>query len=867
MRCARSLWCLVASLPVTVAFLSAQPVHVEGGVAFRYPAPEARSVSFVGDFNGWSREEGAARREGDSWTLIVPLHPGIYQYKVLVDGTDYRTDPSNPATIGNYNGSGRNSVFVLTDAGDVVFSAEPPMPAPNPGDIYPASPHRKPLYLNIIWHQHQPLYVDPSKDQLQGPWVRTHATKDYYDMAALVGLYPDIHCTINLTSSLLYQLREFYLRRLGPFVDTRRNRVDAQGFLKRWKGKTDPWIDLALTETKTFGDQENAFLCTNTWNAFGMSEVMMARFPEYLALKKRLDAAGTGAKVLFSFQEMRTIKFLFFLAYFDPDFLAGPVRLTDGTVCDLSDYVHRERGAVYRLTRTITEDDCNRIVAEAAKVMANVIPAHRALQFDNASGTGQIEIITTPFYHPILPLIFDSDLARVCQPADSLPPRFAFPSDADAQVAKAVRMYRDIFQTAPTGMWPGEGSVAQPVLGILRKNGILWTASDVKVLHRSRPAGRANTTAFSFPAGDDARMALVFRDTELSDRIGFKYQNYTGEDAAEEFVQTVRSRAPESTDADLLLTVILDGENAWEWYRKDEDGKTFLAALYRKLSALSRLGQVKTVTPTEYLHGNPVRGIPAHPVGGLTPMEWLYPGSWINGNFDTWIGEPEENTAWAYLLKTRQDLAATGIPAPDPLSPAPATGSAGWNAYMAWEEMYAAEGSDWFWWYGSDQQAPAGDQPFDVAFRAHLANVYAFAGKAGAQVSVPVFAPVLSDARAQGGGQGTMAKSRDVVEVLFTCNAKAIHNPSIAIAGNLPELGSWVPNAVVMYDDGTHGDAAAGDGIWSLRLGILAGTELQYKYTNSGKRGAWVPGEEFAGRNRTATVPATRLVLTDTFGQ
>ena len=398
-------------------------------------------------------------------------------------------------------------------------------PAPNPGDVYPPAPGTKPVYLNIIWHQHQPLYVNPATDQLSGPWVRTHATKDYYDMAAGLKKFPDIHCTINLTSTLLLQLREYYLARLGPYIDLGTSRMDVSGFLSRWRGKTDPWIDLALRDASTFDSRDRDYLYRNPWNAFSVSDVQIARFPEYRRLRERV-LPGEGRDDLFSTQELREIKFWFYLAEFDPDFLLGPVNLADGTVCDLSDYVTFRSDSTFVLKKKITEEDCVRMVVEAYKVMVNIIPVHRALSFHG--GTPQVELITTPYTHPILPLIYDSDIARICQPSDSLPERFAFPEDAEAQVAKAVTLFKTIFGRAPDGMWPGEGALSQGVLHVFADNGIRWSASDVKILTRSDPPDQPNTTVYRFPAGSGRWLSLVFRDTDLSDRIGFTYQNYTG---------------------------------------------------------------------------------------------------------------------------------------------------------------------------------------------------------------------------------------------------------------------------------------------------------------------------------------------------
>jgi alpha-amylase/alpha-mannosidase (GH57 family) len=877
-------------LIMSASLCTAQPTLVNNEVHFQYRDAAAKTVSVAGDFNSWSRSDGAMKKSGeDLWTYARTLSPGVYQYMVVINDDKYVRDPANPASAENYNRSARNSVFAITYDGRLLLADSIPGGSGMTGDNFPIDPERKPVYLNIIWHQHQPLYVDPTKDQLQGPWVRTHATKDYYDMAALLRKYPKIHCTINLTSSLLLQLKEYYVDRLAPFIDVKKNSMDIAGFQKKWKGKTDPWIDLALKPAEKFTKSDKNFLYSNTWNAFGISEVMIDRFPEYAALNAKRNVDQMPGLELFTAQELREIKFWFFLAYFDPDFLLGPVKLPDGSVVNLSDYVSFGADGKFRLKKQITEADCRRMIVETYRVMANVIPIHKELRYDATTGKGQVEIITTPYYHPILPLIYDSDVARTCQPNDQLPTRFSYPEDAKAQVAKAVRFYTSIFGSAPSGMWPGEGSISQQALDVMRESGIRWTASDAKILARSEPPNQANTSPYRFytpaamPMGGammggprkenpPREIALVFRDTELSDRIGFKYQTYKGEEAADDFVRTILSRAPKSGEPDVLVTVILDGENAWEWYRQDMDGKEFLNALYRKLSLLADRKQVITTTTTEYMVGNSSRGVKAHPLEELPAIQKLWPGSWINGNFDTWVGEGEENRAWEYLLRTRQDLEKSGLKQPDPLMPAPRNGSKSWYAYKAWDEMYAAEGSDWFWWYGSDQTAPAGDKPFDDAFRVHLNNVYKNAQLAGAKIESPGFDPIIVENNPTGGGQGTMAQSQgDRQLVTFTCNAsKENVKDAIYIVGNLAELGAWTPNAIRMRDDGREGDLKPKDGIWSIQIAIPVGEEVQYKFTNSGKRGEWVPGEEFSGNNRTfrvAAKSASVVIINNTFGK
>jgi len=735
-------------------------------------------------------------------------------------------------------------------------------------DEYPRT--GKTLYLNIIWHQHQPLYLDPETDQLQGPWVRTHATKDYYDMAAILEKYPDIHFTVNLTSSLLLQLQEYYVRRLKPFVNVKKNTVDSRAYFSKISGKTDPWIDLALKETRDFNDRDMGFLARNVWNAFGVSDVVVGRFPQYYALKVKFSRDGVGA---LTEQDRREVKFWFYLANMDPDFLEKPVKLATGLVVDLTDLVTRNGDGTYVLRRHVAEEDCKRIVAETYKICSAVVPIHKKLMYHPSTSKGQIEIITTPFYHPILPLIYDSDLAKLCQPNDPMPSRFHYPVDAEAQVGKAVNFFRKTFGANPTGMWPAEGSVAHDVVSVFAKNGIRWVATDQKILERSKPPQLEKYYPYAAFAEHDHRqgVVMVFRDTELSDKIGFVYQNYYGEDAADDFVKGVLNYAPREGEPDRLLTVILDGENAWEWYRLDNDGKTFQNALYRKLSKLFLSKQVITSTVTEYLKGNSKRGIPAHPLERLSRLEWVYPGSWINANYDTWIGEDEENRAWEYLLTARQDLGKSGLAQPDPKAGAPNVGTKSWYAYKAWESMYAAEGSDWFWWYGTDQTAPAGDKPFDQAYITHLRNIYKFAKHAGGKMPSRDLKPIIlaqSEARVS---QGTMSQSHDNTAIVrFECDAVGMYvRKSIYIAGNHSSLGNWIPNRIKLYDDGSHGDEKAADGIWSLELQLPLGAEIEYKYTNSGAEGSWQPGEEFAGSNRRIRVErknGEKLVIRSRFG-
>ncbi len=837
------------------ASLFAQPVGVGGGkVEFTYNAPNARSVHLSGGFNRWEPTATPMEKTKDGvWKVILEFEPGVHQYKIVVNGNEWKQDPNNPAGIDD-NYGGLNSVFVLKADGTVALESQSQGPV-NPNDIYPEGPK---VHLAIIWHQHQPLYADPVQDYLRGPWVRLHATKDYYDMAAMLVEYPNIHVTINLTSVLLQQLQNYYVERLAPTVEG--NRISRDKFMATAIGRTDPWIDLLMKDTKTFDTKDNEYLTGGAWNAFGISEVMIERFPEYKALR---DKGGANLNS----DEKLQLKVWFAVAWFDPDFLDGAVELITGDVVDLSDLVEK-RGDRWFARRKFTEDDANRIVAESYKVMAAVVPAHKQIIAD-----GRGEIITTPYYHPILPLIFDSDIAKVCQPGTPMPTRFNYPGDAMAQVLRGAMFFRQLFGSAPKGMWPAEGAVSEQVVPIFSQAGIKWIATADGVLSKSTPPNqpiwrpyRVDPDREQGTSNSEEAVAVFFRDTELSDRIGFRYQTKPGEEAAEDFVQKVLSYA--KVGEDRLITVILDGENAWEWYRLSPDAKDFLHAMYRKLEKLQGLGRIVTVTPMEYIQGNPDRGVVAHPIATMPELEPLWPGSWINANYDTWIGEKEENIAWDILGRVRAELGTMGIEQPDPLANPP-SGAKELAGYNAWEAIYAAEGSDWFWWFGDDQGAPGGDEPFDDAFRTHLANVYRYAREAGVDVEVPEFAPILLGSSSGGGGTMAQSKGPDI-EILFVVDASSQNVPdAIYIVGAPPVLGEWTPNKIRLFDDGTNGDEVAGDGKWSLRAAFPDGFYIEYKYTNSGKEGQWQPGEEFPVANRGVSVRGVdgKMTIRDVFGE
>jgi len=546
------------------------------------------------------------------------------------------------------------------------------------------------LYVNLIWHQHQPLYYQDAQGVYTRPWVRAHATKDYYDMAAMLKDYPQVHATFNLTPVLL--------RQLDDFVDN---------------GAKDLYWTLAEVPAAELEREQKEFILTRffdvNWNN------IIARFPRYQELLEKRggadEAAIAGALESFSEQDLRDLQVWFNLAWFDPDFLESE---------PLKDLV--EKG------RDFSEEDKALVFGQVRAVMAKVTAIHKELQ-DNR----QIEVITTPYAHPILPLIYNSDLAATGNPSAELPERFSWPNDAIAQLQRSVDIYKEHFGQAPRGLWPGEGAVAQEIVLLAADAGYQWMASGEPVLAAS--LGMANFSRSAqetvleadtlyrpyYVRGEDGeRMAVFFRDAVLSDKIGFTYSQTDGEQAAADLMQRLENiRAQlkkENASGAHIVSIILDGENAWEYY--PNDGKEFLHAMYRMLAESETL---KTVTPSEYLAMFPEQ----------RELEALFPGAWFSQNYDTWIGEPEETQAWNYLAKTREHLAKYDLSGKRSASTEAIT--------LAQDYMYLAEGSDWFWWYGADQDSGQ-DEYFDESFRALQMKVYEALGD---EVPAYLYVPII----------------------------------------------------------------------------------------------------------------------------
>ena len=528
------------------------------------------------------------------------------------------------------------------------------------------------LRVVVLWHQHQPYYKDLVTGEYRLPWVRLHALKDYYGMVKLLEEFPNVHQTFNLVPSLISQIQDY-----------------ASGTAK------DPFLAIAARPAKDLSHAERCFALQYLFQANPTH--LIGRYPRYAELWERFRSNGSApekAEKFFHPQDFTDLQVLSQLSWFDEFSLEEP---------DIAALVKKGRG--------YTLDDQRFVIEKERDLIKRVLPAHA-----EAARQGRIEISTSPFYHPILPLICDTNQGAVSTHGLPLPQnRFRHPEDAREQLLRGLNLHEQAFGMRPRGVWPSEGSVSEEVLGIGADLGVNWMATDEGVLARTLglsfmrdghgrlpdAAAQKLYTVHRYENGP-AHIHLLFRDHAISDLIGFVYSGMPPQEAADHLMRDIRESAQPvlRTGADAVVSIILDGENAWEYYPRS--GREFLRRFY---SALQGAPDIEAVTVSEAIERHKQVNV----------LHSLTPGSWINANFNVWIGAPEDNRSWDYLYHARNfyEQAASGRSAE--------------QRNLALEELFIAEGSDWNWWYGPEHHS-ANDREFDELYRKHLSNVYQILG-------------------------------------------------------------------------------------------------------------------------------------------
>jgi alpha-amylase/alpha-mannosidase (GH57 family) len=535
----------------------------------------------------------------------------------------------------------------------------------------------KPVHLVVLWHMHQPQYRDPESGRYVLPWTRLHALKDYWGMVDMMREFPKFHATFNIVPALGQQLEEYAS---GNF--------------------NEPWFSLAFKNAEELTREDKAEILARAFQV--NHEQLMSRWPRFVELHEWSRAAG-GAQALVTFtaRDWRDLQLLSQLAWMEESWLQK-----DPVVSKLS-----TKG------KDFSEKDKSSLKEKQFELLRMILPAYR-----DAAQRGQIEISTTPFYHPILPLICDSDIARVASPGTPLPRRaFRRPEDAREQLQRARVYHERVFGVKPSGLWPSEGSVSDQALAIAAEEGFEWFGTDEGVLGRTLNVGFFRD-ANGIPANAERlykpwRVQLggkgitgLFRDHHLSDVIGFVYSRIEAKSAAADLHgrlrhlgETVQSAQP------LTICLFLDGENAWEYY--PGNGREFLREFYGRIQGDQ---DFRALTASEAVAA----------AGEIPTINGIFPASWINANFDVWIGHSEDVAAWELLWDAREAYGRAVDARKQGRSDAPTETA----LKEALESLLVSEGSDWCWWYGPEHST-ANDAEFDALYRKHLTGVYLALGQ------------------------------------------------------------------------------------------------------------------------------------------
>ena len=525
----------------------------------------------------------------------------------------------------------------------------------------------KKLSIAFYWHMHQPVYqLTPDGDYIM-PWVRLHAVKDYLDMVEILEKFKRLRLNFNLVPVLLDSIIDYANH-------------DAHDIHSR----------LTVMPIEMLTDDAKLFIINNFFDANYQS--MILPYEEYKRLYYKIQTHSDAGIDIFTDQEYSDLMALFNIAWIDPVYRNK----------------YPELKKLIKKGKNYTLEDRINIIEIHREIIKQIIPTYKKYLNE-----GRIEITTSPYYHPILPILLDNK--NIKKTTDDAPQVLKTYLDGKMQTKMALDRIEEIFGKRPKGIWPSEHCVSPKTLHMFTNLGIDWTISDEGILsdsinfefirdfkgHLEDPYHLVKSYNYNIK---DKDIKIIFRDSTIPNLISFEYPNHNPIAAASDLydkIKVIQSKLLSSPDSNHMLTIAMDGENCWENYL--EDGLSFLKTIYTLIEEDETL---ETVLISEYLAKET-----SH-----KPLEKLSSGSWINRNFKLWIDEPLKNLAWNYLKRVRDDFSK--YVKKNPLNP---------HIKEARKELFICEGSDWFWWYGEPNDSGR-DNIFDYIFREHLKNIYLYLG-------------------------------------------------------------------------------------------------------------------------------------------
>jgi len=509
------------------------------------------------------------------------------------------------------------------------------------------------LDLGFIWHMHQPDYRDGS-GIMQMPWVFLHAIKDYYDMPWMMARYSGLTATYNITPPLIEQIN-LYTEDISS---------------------NDKFFGLWIKHPSGLNEIDRQWMIKMCKSA--PYDTMVAPIEPYRYLYHLEE---------YSDDELCDMEVWFILAW-----------------CGV--YLRTNNSVVGELLANRGRFNCEQklnLLDTLSEFISTIFPYYTKLQKD-----GVISLSTTPLNHPILPLLIDMENAKIANQATDLPEHpLSLEADAKLQISKAQELFRETFGHDAIGFWPAEGAVDERSVMLYKEAGLKWIATDEAILFKSLRTDDRERLYYPY---NYEGVTIGFRDHGLSDLIGFTYRFWEAEKAADHFISSLNSISRGGNDRTVF--VILDGENAWEFYHNN--AFDFFDALYRKLRHTDWCSMVGM----DEISQKESKSLPN-----------LAPGSWIHGEFNTWVGHHEKSRGWELIYMTRRDYQRHKEDLDDD------------QKSKIKDHFLAAECSDWFWWYGDDHSTDFGAE-FDELFRSHLIEIYLLMNIAP---PYDLYTPIISD--------------------------------------------------------------------------------------------------------------------------
>ena len=531
----------------------------------------------------------------------------------------------------------------------------------------------KKLSIAFVWHMHQPNYGTPGDETLLMPWTRLNAVKTYLKMLTYLDKFPDLKLNFDISPVLL------------DAIDGYAN-----------KGFNDIHSNLTLTPVEDLTQDDMEFILNYFFNADYNNGI--AKYPRFVDLYRRRFEKEEIDVDDFSLSDYADIMTLFNLIWFDDEYLEE----------------YPEIAEIAKKGKHYSNKHSETVIRVQREIIAKIIPTLKKYISENRA-----EVMTCPYYHPILPLINNMEAGKNSSTRHPLPGNdIKMPETVRDQILKGIARTEEIFGVKPEGLWSPECCISKDVLKIMADCGIKWTVSDESVLSdaigkefvrdfkgfHENPFKLCQTYSLSVENGRDVK--IIFRDTVIPNLISFEYPNYDAQTAANDLyeqIKVIHDKFVNSPHQHHLLTIAMDGENAWSNFA--DGGNEFLTKLYGLITEDNTL---ETVRVCDYIKK----------VDYVQNIEAVSSGPWLSRDFRFWTAEPTKNIAWRYLYNVYEDFKRFTEEESYPQE----------TLNAAYDELLTAQGSDWFWWFGEPNDSGQ-DQLFDFLFREHLKSVYLYLNK------------------------------------------------------------------------------------------------------------------------------------------